>query len=468
MVNIKVKKQKGINKVKQKVSQKASQKVIVNVGDLKPKRRRAPPRPKKPDEKPTQPAQQAMPRTFYQQPNVDNSNLVALLMKNLTGQQEVKVEKKPNELEKAKPKEEEAKPAIELKALPGQKAEERRQANFDLGGTSLLQDIAQPKSSLTDFKAKFKNKRDDDERRKASVSFSNQRFDEEAEQRALDFFRAIDRPAEQPLQSLSQWSLLSEVRADPEVKSLGARLEQQQFPPADLAWSGPDTSAEAVQRLIQRMKSPGEGPKASAYSATPATQTRPFNSALNFVDVDESTRFDALPPARLARPEERGESLTDALLSEAIKEADIESAFATGGGGEGGGTEGINQPEAVQAGAEAEGEAEPLPAILREEQAPSTTEQLFNPVREPSLAEIVEPKVKKAPSDKKQTLKQLAIDAGIPINGPYIDENGVQKKSGEIPNYVLARELRAKGAPAEQVPDGWLVKSKAGKPVNKG
>ena len=64
MVNIKVNKQKGINKVKQKVNQKVNQKVIVNVGDLKPKRRRAPPRPKKPDEKPTQPAQQAMPRTF--------------------------------------------------------------------------------------------------------------------------------------------------------------------------------------------------------------------------------------------------------------------------------------------------------------------------------------------------------------------------------------------------------------------
>ena len=106
MVNFKVKKQKGINKVKQKVNQKVSQKVIVNVGDLKPKRRRAPPRPKKPDDKPTQPGQapQAMPRTFYQQPNVDNSNLISLLIKKLAGQEQVKAEKKPNELEKTKPK----------------------------------------------------------------------------------------------------------------------------------------------------------------------------------------------------------------------------------------------------------------------------------------------------------------------------------------------------------------------------
>jgi hypothetical protein len=38
-----------------------------------------------------------MPRTFYQQPNTDNSNLVALLMKNLAGQEQAKPEKKPNE-----------------------------------------------------------------------------------------------------------------------------------------------------------------------------------------------------------------------------------------------------------------------------------------------------------------------------------------------------------------------------------
>ena len=123
MVNIKVKKQKGINKVKQKVSQKVNQKVIVNVGEsiTKPKRRRAPPRPKQPTQ-PAQQVQQALPRTTYQQPNVDSSNLVSLLMKNLYNQEarpagglvpEVKPPPKPNELEKPK------------REILAQKAEER-------------------------------------------------------------------------------------------------------------------------------------------------------------------------------------------------------------------------------------------------------------------------------------------------------------------------------------------------------
>lgn len=504
MVNIKVKKQKGINKVKQKVNQKVNQKVIVNVGDLKPKRRRAPPRPKKTDEKPTQPTQQAMPRTFYQQPNVDNSNLVALLMKNLAGQQEVKPEKKPNELEKAKPKEEE-KPAIELKALVGQKAEERRQANFDLGGTSLLQEIAPPKSTLSEFKAKFKNSRDDDERRKASASFSNQRFDEEAEQEQFDRFEkakkltALYRQVEAPVIELKQSSLADEVEADPKFKSVGVntiRGKKTEFKYDNalellLRNRAPEEQPQSefdTPRLepVRRFRIGGQ--KSLAEIASGKKEFAPAKN-LSFQPAPPET-FDKLGESQLTRPEEQGPSLAAAVAEEAVAELKEPSLFEeqpiipialpqTGEPGfvfnEGQEIAPLNLSEAqTQAPPEAPVEpyfgSELLPpvqeqsTILNQPPAPSTTQQLFNPVREPSLAEIVEPKVKKAPSDKQLTLQRLAIEAGIPINGTYIDENGEQKKSGKVPNYVLARELRAKGVPKDIVPDDWLVKSKAGKP----
>jgi hypothetical protein len=441
-----------------------------------------------------------MPRTFYQQPNTDNLNLVALLMKNLTAQEQAKPVNKPNELEKAKPKEEE-KPAIELKALPGQKAEERRQQSEskNLGGTSLFEQIAQPKSSLAEFKAKFKNSRD-----------------EKAEQEAYDRFEkakeltALYRRVEAPVIELKQSSLADEVKADPKFKSLGVNT---------LTGKRTEFKYDNALELLLRNRDPGEqpqsefetprlepvrrfrigGPKTLAESVSGEKAFQPAKN-LVFKPATPET-FEKLGESQLTVPAEQGPSLATLIAEEAVAELKEPPLIGTEGGGEIVPislpqareqefvfTEGqsipapLNLPEAplepiqtaeeeANLGSELLPPVEEKSTILNQPPAPSTTEQLFNPQREPSLAEIIEPKVKK-PSSRKQTIQQLATDAGIPIFGAYSYENErgevVNKKSGDVPLFVLSRKLREKGAPAELVPDEWLIKPKSGFPSTKG
>ena len=168
MVNFKVKKQKGINKVKQKVNQKVSQKVVVNLGDTKPKRRRAPAKPKpKPKEQQLKPPIGLPSQVVMNQP-AQNNSLAELLMKNLALSQNVRQEQKlvpevppppkPNELEKPK------------REILAEKAEARREKELPSSSTT---------KSLFEFKPAFQSSRD--ERRAEKLTENLVRFEENRE-----------------------------------------------------------------------------------------------------------------------------------------------------------------------------------------------------------------------------------------------------------------------------------------------
>lgn len=496
MVNIKVKKQKGINKVKQKVSQKVNQKVIVNVGEsiTKLKRRRAPMRPKPPVQ---QAVQQAIPRTFYQQPSTDSSNLVSLLLKNLTGQQEARAEvklappppPKPNELEKPR------------RELIAQKAEERRAE--EPAGQSEIPSFFLPASNLTAprpnpveaFTAKF-----------------NTTAEDRAEQDSLDRFEkakrltALYRQVEGPVAEPSSIGLRAEVRADPEVRTLGLGpntfLQQSNLAKQHKAkYSG-------VLDLLLRNRARTDVEPTEFTTPTPTgrltikerieQRARGPPPVLSLLDATErltapekwqpEAELEVGQPAELVSPVKTGPPLAQQLEQGIIKEGSIEPEQLPERGGEIPLSFAFEEPaprlpaERAEAEAlfttipESAGDLEPLnlPAealvepppqrraytgsellpplegastVLNQPPVETPLKQLLQPAEAPTLlqeAGIVE--------GKKKSTKRLEIEN-------LADRSNIKHKGKS--NYDVALELSEKGV---VLPEGWLVKSKAGKP----
>jgi len=500
MVNFKVKKQKGINKVKQKVNQKVSQKVVVNLGDTKPKRRRAPAKPKpKPKEQQLKPPIGLPSQVVMNQP-AQNNSLAELLMKNLALSQNVRQEQKlvpevppppkPNELEKPK------------REILAEKAEARR-------------DKQQP--SITDyFKPAFDTKKED-----------------KAEQEALDRFEnakrltALYRQVEAPVIVPAIVGLKAEIKKDPNVESLA--LNKTFLQPSSLSGEK-KAQYKSVLDLIFRNRAPlvvGEQEPneftTPRYEVGKRVEVKPVEPLLTFQDITtEATAPEPKQPeaelevgvSSLVQPVDQGPPLAQQLNQPQEAKVEAEEPPDDGASHQLGADQSetlfSRQPEEIQVGtqqgelplsfafeeptptlptqvaeinveaqakeplsgesieelnlgAEVKAEAptpsrraftgsellppiEGVSTVLNQPIIETPLKQLFQPITEPSLvAGIEETKKKKSqPSQERVELLRLMTVNDIKVPTQWFNEEGVVI-AGPAPNWLLKEELLKNG-----------------------